>query len=357
MDKHLDQAEATVSLGLRELCCRQNADARSFERAAETLWKVGQVRMSGELLRQVVLEEGRRVMTLSASDQLRPTWSSKDCMTRGSSGDLVRRVYVGADAYVVPLITEQEKCLRRKAIRQRRQKRGKRAKPLGRQKKGADQRWKEAKAVTFYSEDMKYRHTSVTMGNCEALGRIMRRDAENLDFHRAEERVANVDGGAWILRQLQERLDTSAVGLDFYHLGQNIHKTRITVFGEKNTSGDQWVEKVLHGVKHEGYERARDDLLELRKQTRGVIRRREVDRLLHYMSDRREMIRYPEFIIRGWQIGSGPTESQCRVLSDRVRGCGMRWDADNAQAIMALEAMEQSQQWPNYWKLAFKNPN
>ena len=70
------------------------------------------------------------------------------------------------------------------------------------------------------------------------------------------------------------------------------------------------------------------------------------------VSDRREMIRYPEFIAKGWQIDSGPMESQCRVLSDRVRRSGMRWDADNAEAVMALEAMEQSHQWSQYWKLA-----
>jgi hypothetical protein len=27
----------------------------------------------------------------------------------------------------------------------------------------------------------------------------------------------------------------------------------------------------------------------------------------------------------------------------------MRWDADNAEAIMALEALEQSGAWQSYW--------
>jgi len=69
------------------------------------------------------------------------------------------------------------------------------------------------------------------------------------------------------------------------------------------------------------------------------------------------MIRYPEFLARGWQIGSGPTESQCRVLPDRVKGAGMRWDADNAEAVMALEAMRQSNQWDAYWRMALYQQN
>lgn len=353
-DVWIDQAEATVSLGLRELCCRQNADARSFDKAAENLARIGQVRVSGELLRQVVEAEGKRALAAASSNKLVPVWTAKDCRTPTPDGPEVTRIYVSADAYMVPLVTDEEKQSRRRRVCVRRQKRGKKACPLGRRKQGADQRWKEIKAVTFYSQDVKHRQTSLTGGNCEALGRLMRRDAENLGFHRAKERVGNVDGGTWIMRQFDKQLDTSAVGLDFYHLSQNLHKTRTLVFGEKSKAGDKWADTVLHHVKHEGYPRLWEDLLELRKTTRGS-KRKEVDRMISYASDRREMIRYPEFIAKGWQIGSGPMESQCRVLSDRVRGSGMRWDANNAEAVMALEAMEQSNQWPAYWKAAISN--
>ena len=356
LDVWLDAAEATVSLGLRALCCRQNADARSFDKGADALAQVGQVHVSGELFRQVVEAEGKRALAVAASEELRPGWTFEDCRTKTPDGREVRRIYVGADAYMVSLVTDVEKENRLRKVREKRQKRGKKARPLGRRKQGADQRWKEVKAVTFYSEGMKHRHTSLTKGDCDALGRLMRRDAENLEFHRAQERVGNVDGGPWIIRQLDKRLSTNAVGLDFYHLGQNLHKTRKLVFGEKSQPGEKWIGKVLHGVKHEGYERLWEDLLVLRKTTRGS-KRKEVDRMINYVSDRRHMIRYPEFIAKGWQIGSGPTESQCRVLSDRVRGSGMRWDADNAEAVMALEAMEQSNQWSQYWKIAMLHNN
>ena len=63
-------------------------------------------------------------------------------------------------------------------------------------------------------------------------------------------------------------------------------------------------------------------------------------------------ILYPEFRDRGWQIGSGSMESQCRVVPDRVKGPGKRWDADNAEAVMALEALHQSRQWTPFWKAA-----
>jgi hypothetical protein len=69
------------------------------------------------------------------------------------------------------------------------------------------------------------------------------------------------------------------------------------------------------------------------------------------------MILYPEFLAKGWQIGGGPTESQCRVLPTQVKGVGMRCDADNAEAVMALEAMRQSNQWDPYWRMALYQQN
>ena len=61
------------------------------------------------------------------------------------------------------------------------------------------------------------------------------------------------------------------------------------------------------------------------------------------------MIRYPEFHRRGWQIGSGPTESECKTTTHRVKGRGRRWDGDNAEAMMALACLDDSRMWQTYW--------
>src|SRR5262249_54005239 len=82
---------------------------------------------------------------------------------------------------------------------------------------------------------------------------------------------------------------------------------------------------------------------------RGVKRRQAAEQLFNYVTDRRAMIKYPEFLEQGRQIGSGPTESMCKAVKQRVKGRGMRWDGDNAESIMALEALEQSGAWQAYW--------
>jgi len=39
----------------------------------------------------------------------------------------------------------------------------------------------------------------------------------------------------------------------------------------------------------------------------------------------------------------------CKATTQRIKGRGMRWDGDNAESIMALEALEQSGAWQTYW--------
>src|SRR5439155_16263567 len=70
-DSWLDVAEATVSLGARELACRLNQGARSFATATDNLARAAQVRMSDELLRQVVEAQGK--VGLAAQKTGRPT--------------------------------------------------------------------------------------------------------------------------------------------------------------------------------------------------------------------------------------------------------------------------------------------
>src|SRR5204862_8215262 len=70
LDSWLDRAEASLSLGLRELACRLNLASRNFDKAAENLGRAAQVYLSGEFLRQVVESEGKAVAAAGKDGQL-----------------------------------------------------------------------------------------------------------------------------------------------------------------------------------------------------------------------------------------------------------------------------------------------
>jgi len=359
VDALLDAAEATVSLGARELACRLNQGSRSFAKAAENLARAAQVDMSDELLRQVVEAEGRAVLAAQKSGVLTISWSAADCAIPDEQGRPTdqTRTYLGADGVKVPLVTEAEKQTRRAKVKQKRRRRGKKCRPLPKAKRGADQRYKEFKIVTYYDQTQKHRHVAVTRDDHQAAGALMRRDACRIRLDLADDKVALVDGAPWIRNQLEgQSLPLDDVGLDFYHLADNVHKARRVVYGEAppgatQTPGQQWAAEMLHTAKHEGYQALRDRLVAWKAGLRGAKKRKAANQVLDYVTDRRPMIKYPEFLEKGRHIGSGPTESMCRATTERIKGVGMRWEADNAEALMALEALDQSGEWQQYWSV------
>ena len=350
IDTYLDRAERTISVGVREMACRLNGGGTNFDRTAENLAAAAQVEASGETLRVLIEDEGRHVLEAFRGGTLPITWTAKDCVVDPATAESPTRVYFGCDGVMAPMVTDGEKAKRRVKVKEKRQRRGRKCRPLRRAKRGADQRYKEFKIVTYYDEPKKHRVVLGTKGNHVEAGRLMRRLAGRIDLGAATEKVGNVDGAPWIRAQVEcQNLPLDALGLDFYHLAENVHKARRVVYGEADEAGTSWAGDVLHAFKHEGYTAAWEKLVTWRGQWRGA-KRAAADGLLGYVSERREMILYPEFAANGWQIGSGPTESCCKTLTQRLKGSGMRWDADNAEAIMALESLRESGLWKTYWQ-------
>lgn len=341
---------------MRELACRLNLASHNFDRAADNLARAAQVRLSGERLRQVVEAEGRAVRRAAQAGQLPPGWTAADCPAHDADGQPTpqTRVYLGCDGVKVPLVTDAEKQARRNKVKAKRRCCGRRRRPLPPARAGADQSYKEFKIVTLYDDTQEHRLVSVTRGDHEVAGRLMRRDAGRIELERADDKVAVVDGADWISNQIgKQGLPLDAVGLDFYHLADYVHKTRRAVYGEEDPEdpqapGNAWAAGLLHTAKHDGYEALDEQLCAWLKGLRGPKRQAGLA-LLGYVTQREGMILYPQFLAVGRQIGSGPTESMCKATTQRIKGVGMRWDADNAEAIMALEALEQSGAWQDYW--------
>jgi hypothetical protein len=192
-------------------------------------------------------------------------------------------------------------------------------------------------------------------------GRSFARSAENLKeaarVHRraAAERLGLVDG-AVCLRNHLEVLPLEVVLLDFYHLSDHVNDASRKTLGEKTQAGEKWVGQVLHRLKHEGYEPFFQELVDWRSGLRGG-KRKAADRLLKYVAQREAMMGYAQCQARGWDMGTGPMESMCGVTTDRLKGRGRRWDLDNAESLMALEAMYQSHLWEQYWAKALRHQN
>lgn len=345
LDRWLGIDEASVSPAARELCCRVASAGVSFRKAAENLQRLGQIQASVERLRQISEVEGRRVLRARQAGQLGPNWTVADCRTVPEGPT---RIMAGSDGVLVPLVTEQEKQKRRQKVRARPDRgRGKRRR---RRVRGADQGYKEFKIATFYDQTRTHQYAVGTAGDHEVLGRLMAREAEKLKFDEAQERVSVTDGAEWIRRQIDRRLwPLDAMILDYYHLAEHVGQAAKACWGEGTEQAQAWRRQMLGALLEEGASRFLVLLEQTRRPLRAGRKRQVLSQLEQYVTKRAAMVDYPSFRRRGFDIGSGPTEAFCRTLTGRLKGSGMRWDAPNAEAMMALASLEHSNLWEHYW--------
>ena len=345
MDRWLGITDAGVSVGAREMCCRATLGGLGFEKAAEVLWRLGQIRVGKERLREITESEGRRMIEASRVGRLVPEWSAADC--RVTPGGITRQM-VGCDGAMVPVVTAAEKAKRRANRRHRRKSRRRR----GPRHRGSDLGYKEFKIATFYDTAGSHLPVVGTAGNHDALGPSGRREAGRLRIGQADERVAVVDGAEWIRRQLQTRLPMVEVRiLDYFHLMQHVGEAAAVCFGEGSEAASAWRKRLSTAVYEEGAVGLLVAIHETLRTVRSPTKRESLEKLEQYVAKRAEMLDYPTFVKRGFDVGSGPTEAACKTLTLRLKGSGMRWDRPNAEAIMALAAVDQSRLWQPYWNL------
>lgn len=370
VDDLIDAEHESVTIGVREMVARMNNGHRSFEAVASNLQRTAQVTLGAEQVRLLVEAEGRRVLKQQEAGTLEPAFQASDCKIpvdalpapdappRNLSGALgqkpVTRIYVGTDGVMVPVIAEAEKVLRRKKVLMKRQKSGKRCRPLRPRRKGWTGPYREFKVVEFHDETGQFTHQILSADSRKKIGIHIRRQALKLNVAKADERVANVDGASWIPTQLEagvSGLKLDGLGLDFWHFAENIHRCRRSVFGPESAEGKTWAEELGKCFQEQGFEPGWERLLAWRGTLKSPAKRKAADRLINYTSERREMISYPEFRKWGWQIGSGPTESRCKTTTYRLKAPGCRWDIRNAEAVAALTTLWDSGQWEKYWQL------
>ena len=325
------------------MCCRQSLH-NSFEVAAENLSRTAQLTLSGPGIRQIVEQQGRAVLADQRRGKLKPNFTAADCT------DQV--LISGADGVMVPLVTEQQKQKRRTTEKARRAQDGRRSTAKrGRPKRGSDGDYQEFKVVSFYDPDKTHQHVAGTAGDHLALGRLMRREAGRLKFNEAKTKYAVTDGAVWIARQYQQNLPTLDEHiLDYYHLREHVIAASVVLYEEGSKQARDWVEDMMGYVWNQGSLVMLDRLGPYLRRHRSGAKHEALRSLRDYVGKRIDMTDYPTFRQAGYDCGSGPTESCCGTLTARLKGPGMRWDADNAEAVMALTGLYHSNLWQTYWQ-------
>ena len=168
-------------------------------------------------------------------------------------------------------------------------------------------------------------------------------------MERADEVLAIVDGAPWIRSQLARWRGCDHIGLDCYPFSEHVAAAAQSCFAEGMAEAAAWRTRVLDLALHADADAVLDEITQQRLRRRARGKRAALRRLRNYVGERVGMMDYAACRAKGWDIGSGPTESLCKTMTARLKGSGMRWDPPNAQALLTLTALHDSRAWDAYW--------
>ena len=76
----------------------------------------------------------------------------------------------------------------------------------------------------------------------------------------------------------------------------------------------------------------------------------ECDKAAGYIAERRDRMRYDEYLARGLPIGSGRVEAACKtVVGRRLKCTGMRWTVAGANPVLWVRCARLSGWFDEYW--------
>lgn len=187
----------------------------------------------------------------------------------------------------------------------------------------------------------------------DELGEQMRRQAAQVGMDRAEQWIALSDGGNGLENFFDVYFPKAVKILDFHHATGYL--TNLAKLLQPGAAGEKLLSDWCHLLKHEGGPRLLAVLnkLDLRKMSDAT--RIEYEKARTYFTNHAHRMDYPEYLRRGWQIGSGSVESACKtVVNQRLCMGGMRWGEDGSDAVAHLRALYRSDpdQWEAFWSQA-----
>jgi hypothetical protein len=185
------------------------------------------------------------------------------------------------------------------------------------------------------------------------LGNEMRRQGAQVGMDQAQRWIGLSDGGNGLEEFLRSNFPrVEAVILDFYHAAEHLGSLAKAWHPGDAAAAAALQEQWCHQLKHEGGPALVQTLRALPLAGRSRTARQVHAEELGYFENQMHRMDYPLYRAKGWQIGSGPVESACkRVVGQRLKGAGMRWGEDGANAVSHLRALFLSEagQWEGFW--------
>ena len=204
------------------------------------------------------------------------------------------------------------------------------------------------------------RHARYVSGlmSLEEIGRQLRQECQAVGIEKADLTIGLTDGGngletCLLETALQGLSQQTVMILDFYHCAEHLSEFIALWVGPERAEAEssEW----RHRLKHEGGTSVLNAIqsLDLSHASPEIVESHR--QLCGYLRNNLHRTDYPDYIAKGWEIGSGEIESACKtVVGQRLKGAGMRWRPPGTTAICQLRAFFKSD--PALWNSDWRTP-
>jgi len=161
------------------------------------------------------------------------------------------------------------------------------------------------------------------------------------------------DGADWIWHYAAVFLAVAGVEIveivDLYHALEHLGRVAGVVLGSGSLAATKWLTERHQELREQGATPILTALAALKPETPEAAE--EVRKAIGYFQTNATRMDYPQFLAQHFPIGSGAIESTCKTLiEERVKGAGMRWTQQGAQAVLSLRAVQRSGRWRAFWQ-------
>lgn len=225
-----------------------------------------------------------------------------------------------------------------------------------------DDGWREAMvgSLSYYGLDGTRLHTTYCAATpeygketfFERLDREIERSKELFTEDKVKY-VGIADGARGNWKFLNKRTEVQIT--DFFHAAEYISQAAEACFNSRQAEDKrEWTETVLHDLKHasRGASTALRKLKALEESAQTNSARETVSQSISYLSNQKQRMKYASYRENGYPIGSGVTESACKMLvKQRLCQSGMRWKEKGAATILSIRSLVRTEgRWDQFWQ-------
>jgi hypothetical protein len=178
----------------------------------------------------------------------------------------------------------------------------------------------------------------------------LRQQVDKREGTHIQHRVALCDGDDALQTRFEGYCHNFTLILDFIHADEYLWDAANALFAEDDPQRTDWVRQLATLMLTS---QTTSLIASLRQQAdiaeTTAVARKELHKAANYFERNQVRMDYKTYLANGWPIASGVIEGACRhLVKDRMECSGMHWNQPTAEAMLALRAVAENDDWDAY---------